>query len=153
MRRNLFFASASIALSAGLLTAQISDPNPAQKPNVFLGNGPKDKKEKRATSRYLRGTVTDDSGKPLEGALVTLLNTKDGVKTTYITKKDGRYSFSDLSFTNDYEVAARFKNQQSEPRKLSQYDRTVSIVRILQVGEPASSADAAKKDVVADQPK
>ena len=135
---------------AGLLAAQITDPNPAQKPNVFLG-GAKEKKEKKATSRTLRGTVTDDSGKPLEGALVTLRDTKSNDQTTFITKKDGRYNFAQLSFTNDYEVEARFKTKQSEPRKLSQYDRTVDIVRILQVAESTAADGSAKKDVAARQ--
>jgi Carboxypeptidase regulatory-like domain len=129
-------------LVAGLLPGQITDPNPAQKPNVFLG-GPKEKKDKKATSKSLRGTVTDETGKPLEGALVTLVNTNSKEKWTFITKKDGRYNFDGLSFTVDYEVAAKFKDERSELRKLSQYDHTPSIVRILQV-EPVSVNDAPK---------
>jgi hypothetical protein len=134
-------AFACLVLS-GLASGQISDPNPAQKPSVFLG-GPKDKKEKNPTSKTLRGTVTDDAGKPLGGALVTLTNLKSKEKKTFITKTDGRYIFDGLSFTVDYEVAARFKDEQSELRKLSQYDHTASIVRILQV-EPVSANDDPK---------
>ena len=126
-------------LVSGLVYGQITDPNPAQKPSVFLG-GPKDKKDKKATSKSLRGTVTDGTGKPLEGALVTLLDTKAKEKWTFITKKDGRYTFDGLSFTVDYEVTAKFKDEHSEVRKLSQYDHTPSIVRILQV-EPVSVND------------
>lgn len=122
---------------------QISDPNPAQKPNVFLG-GPKGKKEKNATSKSLRGTVTDDTGRPLTGALVTLTDTKSKEKKTFITKNDGRYNFDGLSFTVDYEVAAQFKDEHSELRKLSQYDHTPSIVRILQV-EPVAVNDPPKE--------
>jgi len=141
-RKKIVWAVAVLCMTAGLLPAQITD---TKEPNVFLG-GPKEKKNKKATSRSLRGTVVDDTGKPLEGALVTLLDKKSNAKTTFITKKDGRYNFDDLSFTIDYEVSARFKTQQSEPRKLSQYDHTVSMVRILQVGEPAADSDT-KKDV------
>lgn len=142
--KNLVLAVAVLGATVGLLPAQITD---TRDPNVFLG-GPKQKKDKKATSRFLRGTVVDDTGKPLEGALVTLLDTKKNTRTTFITKKDGRYNFDDLSFTIDYEVSARFKNLQSEPRKLSQYDHTVSMVRILQVAEPLADGDA-KKDVAA----
>jgi hypothetical protein len=132
---------------SGLVSGQITDPNPAQKPSVFLG-GPKEKKDKKATSKSLRGTVTDGTGKPLEGALVTLVDTKSKEKWTFITKKDGRYNFAGLSFTVDYEVAAKFKDEHSEMRKLSQYDHTPSIVRILEV-EPVSVNDAPKEATAA----
>ena len=68
--------------------------------------------------------MTDDTGQPLEGALVTLTDTKTKEKTTFFTKKDGRYHFEDLSFRIDYSVQARFKDKASEPRKLSQYDHS-----------------------------
>lgn len=134
-------ALASLLLS-GLAIGQINDPNPAQKPSVFLG-GPKDKKEKNPTSKTLRGTVTDDAGKPVDGALVTLTDLKSKEKKTFITKTDGHYIFDGLSFTVDYQVAAQFKDERSELRKLSQYDHTPSIVRILQV-EPVSANDEPK---------
>lgn len=138
------FLSASFAclVLSGFAFGQITDPNPSQKPSVFLG-GPKDKKEKNPTSKTLRGTVTDDAGKPLGGALVTLTDLKSKEKKTFITKTDGRYVFEGLSFTVDYGVAARFKDERSELRKLSQYDHTASIVRILQV-EPVSVNDDPK---------
>lgn len=137
MRRLLLLAAALFLLAPGTVTAQQkTDPNS----NVFMG-GPKYKKDKKATSRSLKGTVTDDSGKPLEGALVTLKNDATGEKWTFITKQDGRYNFDDLSFTVDYEVAAQFKNLRSESRKLSQYDRTATIVRVLAVAPPPSGQD------------
>ena len=82
---------------------------------MFVG-GPKYKKDKTPTSRFLKGTVTDDSGKPIEGALVTLTNKANNDKWTFITKKDGRYNFAELSFTVDYELVARFQDMQSETR-------------------------------------
>src|SRR5450755_4297617 len=128
MRRRLLLAAASIVLLAVPTLAQAPDPNS----NVFLG-GPKNKKEKTPTSRSLKGTVTDDYGQPLDGALVTLTNKNTNDKWTFVTKKDGRYNFSDLSFSIDYEVVARFKDMRSEPRNLSQYDHSPNIVRILSV--------------------
>jgi hypothetical protein len=106
--------------------------------------GAKQKKDKIPTSRSLRGTVTDDAGRPLQGALVTLTDGKTKQKLTFITKNDGRYSFSDLSFTIDYELSARYQNLVSSTRRLSQYDRTPEMVRILQVGaDPGPAAPAA----------
>lgn len=103
------------------------------------------KKEKAPTSRTLTGKVVDDTGQPLEGALVTLTDVKAHQKTTIITKKDGRYNFEDLSFTLDYEVQAKFKDGSSPTRKLSQYDHTANVVRILEIeSAPESTADAKK---------
>lgn len=141
MSRCVCIAFASV-LFCGFAFGQVTDPNPAQKPSVFLG-GPKDKKEKNPTSKTLRGTVTDDAGKPVSGALVTLTDLKTKEKKTFITKDDGRYNFEGLSFTVDYQVAAVFKDERSELRKLSQYDHTASIVRILEV-EPVSVNDTPK---------
>ncbi|MDQ2776534.1 MAG: hypothetical protein M3Y57_16700, partial [Acidobacteriota bacterium] len=61
MRRRLLLAAALIAI-AGIpaIAQQTTDPNG----NVFMG-GPKYKKDKTPTSRFLKGTVTDDAGKPL----------------------------------------------------------------------------------------
>jgi hypothetical protein len=142
MRRRLLLAAALIAI-AGIpaIAQQTTDPNG----NVFMG-GPKYKKDKTPTSRFLKGTVTDDSGKPLAGALVTLTNETTKDKLTFITKEGGRYNFADLSFTTDYEVVARFKDMQSEPRKLSQYDHTANIVRILAVGPVDATKDHPEAD-------
>jgi hypothetical protein len=148
MRKRLLFTAAFVGIGTSLAAGQITDPNPAQKPSVFLG-GPKEKKEKNPTSRSLRGTVTDDTGQPMDGALVTLLDTKSNQKWTFITKKDGRYNFDDLSFNIDYQVTAKYKALQSEPRRLSQYDHTVTMVRILQIVEPETTTSNATKDSAA----
>jgi Carboxypeptidase regulatory-like domain len=102
--------------------------------------GPKYKKDKTPTSRYLHGTVTDDTNQPVQGALVTLTNNKTKEKLTFITKKDGRYHFDDLSFTVDYGVQARYKNEASELRKISQYDNRPDVVRMLELQSPEEAA-------------
>ncbi|HZQ52725.1 MAG TPA: carboxypeptidase-like regulatory domain-containing protein [Bryobacteraceae bacterium] len=136
---------------AATLGAQSGDTNPGHDPNVFLDNHRPliQKKQKAPTSRTLSGKVVDDSGQPLANAVVTLTNGKTGEKRTFFTKKDGRYNFEDLSFSIDYEVRARYKDQQSEARKLSQYDRMANVVRILEVGDsdskPEQTAAAPKK--------
>ncbi len=116
--------------------AQTTDPNPAHSPDVFLDNHRplNPKKGKEPTTRNVSGKVTDENGQPLEGALVTLTDTKSNTKTTFFTKKGGHYNFEDLSFNIDYQLQARYKDQSSEARKLSQYDHTVNVIRILQVG-------------------
>jgi Carboxypeptidase regulatory-like domain len=124
MRKCLLATAALIAVALPCMHAQSRDPNG----NVFLG-GPKYKKDKKPTSRLLKGTVTDEDGKPLKGALVTLTNVAKGEKLTFITKEDGRYHFDDLAFNVDYEVAARFGDRRSAARKVSQYDNKPEAVR------------------------
>jgi len=133
VRRLLVAAILGTALIA-LLSAHQATDNSHNNP---VWGGPKPpKKDKAPTSRSLRGTVTDDAGQPMGGALVTLTDDSTKDKLTFITKKDGKYNFDDLSFNKDYEVVARYQNQTSTPRKLSQYDHTADIVRILQLQDP-----------------
>jgi hypothetical protein len=127
-------------LIAVLVIVQLAPARQAGDPHgdVFLG-GPKYKKDKKPTSRILRGTVTDGSGKPLAGALVTLTNIAKREKVTFITKEDGRYHFDDLPFRVEYEVSAQYRDLKSPIKKLSQYDDATPAVRPLQVG-PAEEA-------------
>ena len=143
----------SALVLAGLAGAQATNNNPANQPDVFLDNHRplNKKKDKAATSRDVSGMVVDISGRPIEGALVTLTNTKTNSKVTFITKSDGRYNFGDLSFTIDYQLQAKYKDATTEPRKISQYDRSPSVVRILELddsakprGEEAKREDAKK---------
>jgi hypothetical protein len=143
------------AISMGLTVAvaqQRQDSGAAKPPEVFLDNHRPliEKKGKDPTTRTVSGQVVDDSGTPLENALVTLTNSKSNEKRTFFTKKDGRYNFQDLSFTIDYKIQARWKTLVSDSRNLSQYDRAAKIVRILQVatpeGKPAPEATAKKED-------
>jgi hypothetical protein len=142
MSRVPLLASLLALATAAALCAQNGDTNPGHDPNVFLDNHRPliQKKQKPATSRTLSGKVVDDSGQPLANAVVTLTDGKTGEKRTFFTKKDGRYNFEDLSFSIDYEVRARYKDLQSEPRKLSQYDHMANVVRILEVTDSDASA-------------
>ena len=148
MGKRLLFPIILAVIGAVSANAQQSDSGP-QQPNVFLDNHRPliQKKEKTPTSRTVMGKVVDDSGQPLQGAMVTLTNTKTNERTQVVTKKDGRYNFDDVSFTIDYEVQAQYKNLKSQARKLSQYDHTATVVRILEIEPQASSSKAeAKKE-------
>jgi hypothetical protein len=125
------FGSAFIVL---LAAHQVPDNNAHG--DATFGNYKAPKKEKAPTSRTLHGTVTDETGQPMAGALVTLTDDSTKDKLTFITKKDGKYNFADLSFNKDYEVIARLQSQVSTPRKLSQYDHTADMVRVLELQQP-----------------
>jgi Carboxypeptidase regulatory-like domain len=136
--------AACFALLANSQQAQAPDPNPSKSPDVFLDNHRKliPKKDKPATSRTVSGQVIDDSGQPLEGALVRLTDTKTKEKLSYFTKKDGRYTFEDLSFSVDYHVQAHWKNLDSDERNISQYDHAPKVGRTLTVVTPEGVAPA-----------
>lgn len=147
--KRLLLSIVSITILSAMANAQTNGATAAHDPdpNVFLDNHRPliEKKQKAATTRTVTGKVVDDTGQPLEGALVTLTDLKTHEKTTAITKKDGRYNFDDLSFTLDYEVQARYKDAQSPARKLSQYDHTANVVRILEIASEATPTSEAKK--------
>ena len=149
MRKRLLLSFSLVFIATLAAGAQSSGANAERdpNPNVFLDNHRPltGKKNKPPTTRSLSGKVVDDTGQPLEGALVTLTDGKTHTKTTAFTKKDGRYNFDDLSFNIDYELQARYKDSVSSPRKLSQYDHNASVVRILEVAVDEPPATEAKK--------
>lgn len=128
-------------LAASAWAQYVPEPNPANKPYVFLG-GDKPKKGAPATSRAVKGVVVDESGKPVQGAMVTLVDLRSKEKWTIDTKADGKYNFDDLSFIVDYEVSAKHGSSVSGAKKLSQYDRTPLVVRNLELA-PANATNAA----------
>ncbi len=148
MRSVLAAPLVAFTLSVFSLAQQSIDPaaNSRIKDHASFGNQKAPKKEKAPTTRTVSGQVTNETGQVLEGALVTLTDKKTNEKTSFFTKKDGRYKFDDLSFNNDYEVQARYKDKSSEPRKLSQFDTTPRPVRILEIRTGAATTTAASAD-------
>ncbi len=63
-----------------------------------------------------------------------------------VTKEDGRFNFEDVSFTVDYDSRHVTRTVDGH-RKLSQYDHTAKVVRILTVPDTSASTtvDEAKK--------
>lgn len=138
------------AASLAVAGAQAPATNPETPPDAATLDNHRPllpKKEKPATTRTVTGQVVDASGQPLEGALVTLTNTATHERREFFTKKNGRYSFEDLSFTIDYQLRARYKDSNGDLKKLSQFDKSPKIVRILQIdtAAPAQPTAEAKK--------
>jgi hypothetical protein len=156
MKVGLFVSACLLAAVAIPATPQqITDPNPAHVPDAEIDNKRPfiRKKEKPPTTRIVSGKVVDEiNGTPLKGAIVTLTNLSTHERREMITKDDGRYTFEDLSFTIDYELQARYKGQMTDVRKLSQYDHTAKVVRILTVPDSSSpaSVNEAQKDASRD---
>jgi hypothetical protein len=150
MMRSIAGPLALLLMTPFLSAQQPVNPGASRVPSdaATFGNKKPSKKEKAPTTRTVSGQVTDETGQVLEGALVTLTDSKTKEKTSFFTKKDGRYQFEDLSFNNDYELQARYKDKSSEPRKLSQFDHTPRPVRILEINtesNPAAAANAKRQ--------
>lgn len=140
----LVFGMVAIAATLCTAAAQATNPSPSPPPDAAnIGNHRPlfPKREKAPTSRTVSGQVVDAGGQPLEGALVTLTNTDTKEKREFFTKKGGRYTFEDLSFTIDYQLQARYKDSNGDLKKLSQYDKSPKMVRILQVNTGKSAAE------------
>lgn len=149
----LIAAPLAVITLAGFCIAQQSNPTPHVNDAASFGNEKAPKHEKALTTRTVSGQVTDQTGQVLEGALVTLTDNKTNEKTSFFTKKDGRYKFEDLSFHNDYEVQARYKDWSSEPRKLSQYDTAPKPIRILAINTGSTTATSSAASNATPKPK
>lgn len=114
----------SVLLLAGssVAFAQATPPAlPTEKPATF--DGKRNPKEDKSRLRDLSGIVKDDTGSPIDGAIVRIRDTKSGRTIDFITKQDGSYAFRELDMDIDYELSAKH-NGYGEPvkKKLSKYD-------------------------------
>lgn len=122
-RKHLFIASllAAPLASALLLFAQTNAPNERKEP-LFRRDGGSGKKGEDANTRAVGGVVRTESDDPVDGAVVQLKDTKSLRVRSYITKSDGQYRFYGLSLNVDYELRAKFKEQESDTKTLSVFD-------------------------------
>ena len=74
------------------------------------------------TPRSVEGVVTDATGKPVEGAVVQLKDTKTLQIRSFITKADGMYHFHGLNPNVDYELKAEYQGAFSSTKTLSSFD-------------------------------
>jgi hypothetical protein len=82
------------------------------------------KKEKRqaASERVVTGTVRDEEGKAINGAVVQLKDMRSMQVRSFITQTDGGYHFSGLKIDNDYELEAKYSGLTSGWKTLSVFD-------------------------------
>jgi Carboxypeptidase regulatory-like domain len=72
--------------------------------------------------RVVTGIVTDTKGNALPKAAVQLENTRTLSVRSYITGKDGRFSFNELNDDIDFLVRAKYNNWSSKPKTISKFD-------------------------------
>ncbi|WP_263374546.1 carboxypeptidase-like regulatory domain-containing protein [Granulicella aggregans] len=73
-------------------------------------------------TRDISGTVTDHQHEPLRGAVVEVENCVSLGVVSYITDRDGRYSFRRLDGDIDYRLWVNFRGHKSRVRQLSKLD-------------------------------
>jgi hypothetical protein len=86
--------------------------------------------------RDVQGMVSDESGKPVVGAVVQLKNTKTLEIISFITKDQGEYYFHGLSPDIDFEISAQFGDKASSVRTLSTFDTRKQSVMNLKLDKP-----------------
>ena len=108
---------------------------------AFQFTGQKKGKERDRTVRTLSGEVLLPDESPAEGAVVQVKNLKTLQIRSFITLKDGKYNFQNLSSSVDFEVRAHWKEHASPKRMLTVYDTRLDAVINLKL-EPTGKAEA-----------
>lgn len=85
------------------------------------------------STRYVSGTVTDQRGSPVRGAVVQIENSLLLGVRSYITQRDGKYHFSRLSFDVDYRLKAFYRGSEGPTKTLSKFDSSSAKIINLEV--------------------
>jgi Carboxypeptidase regulatory-like domain len=94
------------------------------------------KRRKPPTSKTVVGQVFDAQDNAIPGAAVELTDLTTGKTTAIYTGPEGRFTFTDLKLTEDYQLKAHFKGQSSEVRKVSSWDTRFDLVLNLHIPAP-----------------
>ena len=97
---------------------------------------PASAKKREKPSRTVTGDVLDASNQGIDGATVELKDLRTGKTLAIYTQHGGKYSFSDLKESDDYQVKATYKGQSSEMRTASTFDDRMIITLNLHIPPP-----------------
>ena len=100
---------------------------PNDKTDVYLQND-KPKTQKESNTRTIQGTVKDPSDNPQPQAIVQLKDMKTSKIVDFVTKDDGKYTFSDLPMDINYELAAKHGDLTAPVKKVSVYDTRKNVI-------------------------
>ena len=82
-------------------------------------------------TRSVKGVVSDQNGKPIQGAIVQVENQRTLAIRSFITKKDGSYQFFQLDPSIDYQLSASYHDASSGSKTLSTFDeRSLAFVNL-----------------------
>jgi hypothetical protein len=88
--------------------------------SVFAFQKGKEREDPRI--RSVQGSVEDETGKLIEGAVVRLKDKKSLQVRSFITQLEGAYYFNGLSTDVNYELRAEYHGSASATKALSVYD-------------------------------
>lgn len=108
--------------------------------SAFQFTNKKKEKERDRSVRTLSGEVLLPDNSPAEGAVVQVKNLKTLQIRSFITQKDGKYNFQNLSSSVDYEVRATWKDHASPKRMLTVYDSRLDAIINLKL-EPTGKSE------------
>ena len=84
-------------------------------------------------TRIVTGTVRNQEGRSLAGAVVQMVNMDSQQVWSNVTKSDGTYRFAAVEFAQGYRLQAKYQNYSGNVRHLSKYDWRPSAVINLRV--------------------
>jgi hypothetical protein len=105
---------------------------------VLLFAGTAESKKKKPLTKTIQGQVLDPDNNPIVGASVELTDVTTGKTLGIYSEEGGRYHFIELKPTDDYQVRAAYKGQQSDVRHASSLDDEGVKVLNLTIPPPAS---------------
>ena len=76
----------------------------------------------QSSLRGVTGTVTNQSGGPVKGAVVKLKDMATLQIRSFVTPDDGSYRFTNLLTNRDYELFAQLDEKRSSKKTLSRFD-------------------------------
>ena len=72
--------------------------------------------------RTIEGMVCRDDGKPVQGAVVYLQDSKSLAVKSYLSDAEGRFHFRELSMSADYDLWAELNGKRSRTKSISQFN-------------------------------
>ena len=73
-------------------------------------------------TRIVTGTVRNQEGRLLAGAVVEMTNMESQQVWSNVTKSDGTYRFAAVKFAQEYRLQAKYQNCAGQVWHLSEYD-------------------------------
>ena len=96
----------------------------------LLAANPAAAKKKPPIPRMVSGRVFDKNDAGISGATVELTDLQTSKTVAIYTGSDGRYQFSDLDLTHDYQVKATYQGVASETRRASSIEERQLVLNL-----------------------
>jgi len=96
----------------------------------LLASSPAAAKKKPPIPRMISGRVFDKNDTGISGATVELTDLQTSKTVAIYTGSDGRYQFSDLDLTHDYQVKASYQGVASETRRASSLEERQLVLNL-----------------------